>query len=180
MRPRQIYGAGNPLPVGRSLFYEKYVQRPGEDENVPGTKVKKLRLDHIGGRLAIAPEDRVFDFVAALLADAYQARHRVARHRERLRANKREARPTAGVRPGFKFLASRKEVSECLIPNRGARQGVPNPSRKSFKSARTSGEFAIPIAVRLSAIAASLAAIVRQLGAAQRQEFFQSLTRGTR
>jgi hypothetical protein len=78
MRPRQIYGAGNPLPVGRSLFYEKYVQRPGEDENVPGTKVKKLRLDHIGGRLAIAPEDRVFDFVAALLADAIKRGNELA------------------------------------------------------------------------------------------------------
>jgi hypothetical protein len=66
LRPRQVYGPGNPIPVGRTKFYEHYVYHPGGEEFVPGTKIRRLKLANITNRARAAFEDEVLEIVEAL------------------------------------------------------------------------------------------------------------------
>jgi hypothetical protein len=54
-RAAQVYGAGNPLPVGKSKFWADYVLRSEDDVYIPGTSVKRLRP------IALGPKARGFD-----------------------------------------------------------------------------------------------------------------------
>jgi hypothetical protein len=66
MRPAEIYGPGNPIPVGSTTFYETYVYRPGGDEFIPGTAIPRLRFVKLGLRAVGAFSDEVFALVEAL------------------------------------------------------------------------------------------------------------------
>jgi hypothetical protein len=69
LRPRKIYGPGNPIPVSRSSFYQNYVFQPGRSEFIPGTNVKRLRLAKISERAVAAFEDEIELLVEALRAE---------------------------------------------------------------------------------------------------------------
>jgi hypothetical protein len=68
MRPAEIYGPGNPIPVGSTTFYETYVYRPGGDGFLPGTNIPKLRFVKLGARAVGAFADEVYALVEALRA----------------------------------------------------------------------------------------------------------------
>jgi len=69
IRVGQIYGRGNPIPVGKTKFYDDIVYREGGDEFIPGTKVRRLRLANIGEHLPVAFEDEVYALAEALRAE---------------------------------------------------------------------------------------------------------------
>jgi len=69
LRPYQIYGAGNPLPFGKTWFWENVVYREGGDHCIPGTDIPRLRLISVSDRIRVALEDEVFD-----IAEAFRAR----------------------------------------------------------------------------------------------------------
>jgi hypothetical protein len=69
LRLSQIYGRGNPLPVGKTKFFLDIVYRGGGDEFIPGTKVRRLRLANIGEHLPVAFEDEVYALAEALRAE---------------------------------------------------------------------------------------------------------------
>lgn len=68
LRPTQIYGRGNPIPVGRTKFWGDYVynQEIGGEQFIPGTSIPRLRLARIGERAVAGFEDEV-DAVVELL-----------------------------------------------------------------------------------------------------------------
>jgi hypothetical protein len=66
LRPPQIYGRGNPIPVGRTTFYDKFVYHPGGERYVPGTNIPRLRLANITDRAKAGFEDEVLAIVEAL------------------------------------------------------------------------------------------------------------------
>lgn len=59
LRPSQIYGPGNPIPVGKTKFYEDIVYHKGGDEFIPGTDIPRLRLANLGTRVRVGFEDEV-------------------------------------------------------------------------------------------------------------------------
>jgi hypothetical protein len=59
LRPKQIYGPGNPIPVGKTAFYGNIVYREGGDEFIPGTNIPRLRLTNITERVRVGFEDEV-------------------------------------------------------------------------------------------------------------------------
>jgi hypothetical protein len=73
LRPHQVYGRGNPIPVGRSKFYSDLVYHEGGDEFIPGTSIPRLRLTKISDRVAVAFEDEVL-----AIAEAFRARRDAA------------------------------------------------------------------------------------------------------
>ena len=76
LRPQQIYGRNGRIPVGRTSFWDNIVFREGGDLHIPGTKVPRLRLAHIGVRAVAGFEDEVDAIVEGLRAhrDAPAAR----------------------------------------------------------------------------------------------------------
>jgi hypothetical protein len=54
-RPAQTYGAGNPLPIGKTKFWDDYVLHSADDPFIPGTKVRRLKP------IALGPKARGFD-----------------------------------------------------------------------------------------------------------------------
>jgi hypothetical protein len=68
LRPKDIYGPGNPLPVGHSKFWRDFVYKPGGDEFIPGTKIKRLRLVQLGDRAVGAFSDEVEELIEAYRA----------------------------------------------------------------------------------------------------------------
>jgi hypothetical protein len=66
MRPADIFGPGNPLPIGHTTFWKDYVYQPGGDEFVPGTNIPRLRLVPLGKRAVGAFADEVFELIEAL------------------------------------------------------------------------------------------------------------------
>jgi hypothetical protein len=66
MRLKQVYGPGNPIPVGKTKFFLDIVYHEGRDEYVPGTTIKRLRLAKLGDRTPVAFEDEVFALAEAI------------------------------------------------------------------------------------------------------------------
>jgi len=66
MRLYQIYGRGNPIPVGKTKFFEDIVLRDEADPFIPGTRVRRLRLANIGERTPVAFEDEVTALAEAI------------------------------------------------------------------------------------------------------------------
>jgi hypothetical protein len=66
LRPADIFGSGNPLPVGHTKFWEDFVYKPGDSEFVPGTNIKRLKLVRLGERAVGAFADEVYQLVEAL------------------------------------------------------------------------------------------------------------------
>jgi hypothetical protein len=59
MRAFQIYGRGNPIPIGKTKFYTDIVYREGGDENIPGTNIPRLHLANLSDRVRVGFEDEV-------------------------------------------------------------------------------------------------------------------------
>jgi hypothetical protein len=97
LRVSQIYGPGNPIPVGATKFYEDFVYHEGGDEYVPGTNVPRLRLMNLGPRAKGGFEDDVDAVVEGLRAvrDAATPSSRI---------------PTARDPASGKFRKSTKEI----------------------------------------------------------------------
>jgi hypothetical protein len=68
MRLYEIYGRGNPIPVGHTKFYEDIVYREGGDEFIPGTDIPRLRLTNLSERVRVGFEDEVHAIAEALRA----------------------------------------------------------------------------------------------------------------
>jgi hypothetical protein len=68
LRPPQVYGTGSKLGVGRSLFYTDYVYH-GDEEFIPGTKVKRLRLVNLSTKARGVFEDEVDAVIEGLRAE---------------------------------------------------------------------------------------------------------------
>jgi hypothetical protein len=66
LRPNQIYGRGNPIPVGKTKFYEDIVYREGGAEFIPGTTIPRLRLASLGDRTRVGFEDEVDTIAEAI------------------------------------------------------------------------------------------------------------------
>jgi hypothetical protein len=75
LRPNQIYGRGNPLPVGKTYFFQNFVHFEGGDavQYIPGTDIPRLKLIRLGPRAVAALEDEVEALVEAW-RDARDAR----------------------------------------------------------------------------------------------------------
>jgi hypothetical protein len=69
LRPKQIYGKGGRLPVGRTKFDSDYVFHEGGEEFVPGTRVPRLRLVHLGPRSVAGFEDELDALLEGLRAE---------------------------------------------------------------------------------------------------------------
>jgi hypothetical protein len=92
-RVRDIYGPGNPIPVGKTNFFTNYVhdEKNGEAEQfIPGTNVPRLRLVKIGVRAVAAFDDEVAALVEGL---------RAARDKVRPKPGRRTAQRAADERP---------------------------------------------------------------------------------
>jgi hypothetical protein len=68
IRVGQIYGRGNPIPVGKTKFYEDVVYREGGDEFIRGTNIPRLRLASLNERTRFGFEDEVHAIAEALRA----------------------------------------------------------------------------------------------------------------
>jgi len=83
LRVNRIYGPGNPIPVGKTKFFEDYVHdEDGPPEQfIPGTYVRKLKLAHIGPRTVAGFDDEVAELVEAVRRerDKNTPRHGVQR-----------------------------------------------------------------------------------------------------
>jgi hypothetical protein len=66
LRLRQVYGQGNPIPCGKTHFFESIVLRNPADPFIPGTKIPRLRLANLTERVKIAFEDEVYAIAEAL------------------------------------------------------------------------------------------------------------------
>ena len=68
LRLSQIYGKGNPIPVGKTKFFLDFVYREGGEELIPGTRIPRLRLTYLGlnDKIPIAFEDEVYAITEAL------------------------------------------------------------------------------------------------------------------
>jgi hypothetical protein len=69
IRVGQIYGRGNPIPVGKTKFYDDIVYREGGDEFIPGTDIPRLRLTSLSEGVRVGFEDEVH-----AIAEAFRAR----------------------------------------------------------------------------------------------------------
>jgi predicted DNA-binding transcriptional regulator AlpA len=67
LRPK---AAWSKLGVSRVTFYDNYVQRPGGDQFIPGTKVRRLRPAlKLGERARGFPDDEIDAVIEALRAE---------------------------------------------------------------------------------------------------------------
>ena len=66
MRLTQVYGRGNPIPVGKTKFHEDIVLHDEADPFIPGTRVHRLKLANIGERTPVAFEDEVTALAEAI------------------------------------------------------------------------------------------------------------------
>ena len=51
LRPNEIYGRGNLIPLGRTKFFAHIVFHEGGEEFIPGTNIPRLRLTRLGPRI---------------------------------------------------------------------------------------------------------------------------------
>jgi predicted DNA-binding transcriptional regulator AlpA len=79
------------LGVSRTKFYDDFVYHEGGEENVPGTKVPRLRPMNIGERAVGFPDDEVDAQKEGLRAE-----------RDAKFAAARDAVPAAGAKPPIK------------------------------------------------------------------------------
>jgi hypothetical protein len=68
LRPKDIYGPGNPIPVGHTKFWQDFVYQPDGSEFIPDTKIPRLRLVSLGNRMVGAFADEVAELIEALRA----------------------------------------------------------------------------------------------------------------
>jgi hypothetical protein len=66
LRPKDIYGPGNPIPVGHTKFWQHYVRQPDGPEFIPDTKIPRLRLVSLGNRMVGAFADEVAELIDTL------------------------------------------------------------------------------------------------------------------
>jgi hypothetical protein len=66
LRPKQVYGPGNPIPVGPTKFYEDFVLHDEADPFVPGTNVRRARSVPLGERARGFFDDEILALVEAL------------------------------------------------------------------------------------------------------------------
>jgi hypothetical protein len=69
LRPNKIYGPGNPIPVGKTKFYEDIVYREGGDEFIPGTSIPRLRLASLSDRVRVGFDDEINAIAEAIRKD---------------------------------------------------------------------------------------------------------------
>jgi len=67
-RHAQLFGPNGVFGVGRSKYFLDFLSRPGAGPNIPGTKIKRLRVIRLGPQARGVPEAEV-KRVAAALAD---------------------------------------------------------------------------------------------------------------
>ena len=58
-RPSNLYGRNGRLGVSKSTFYENVVHHDDSDPFIPGTEVPRLKLAHIGPKIAVAFNDEL-------------------------------------------------------------------------------------------------------------------------
>ena len=87
LRLNQMYGPGNPFPIGKTKFNADIVYHEGGEEFIPGTNIPRLRLMKLGGRITIGFADEVEAIVEALRAA------RDAKAEARTKAARAEVRP---------------------------------------------------------------------------------------
>jgi hypothetical protein len=63
LRAKDIYGRGNPIPVGHSKFYQDFVESDPAEPNIRGTDIPRLKAVPLGERA----KGFFSDEVAALL-----------------------------------------------------------------------------------------------------------------
>jgi hypothetical protein len=68
LRPAQVHGPNNKIPVGHTKFFEDMVYHEGGDEFVPGTKIRRLRRVPLGERAIGFLEDEVDALIEGLRA----------------------------------------------------------------------------------------------------------------
>jgi hypothetical protein len=68
LRPNATFGLGNPIPVGRTKFYEDFVEREGTSPFIPGTRIPRLRPVQLGPKAIAFPEDEIYAVTEALRA----------------------------------------------------------------------------------------------------------------
>jgi hypothetical protein len=75
LRPNQIFGQSNPLPIGKTRFFQDFVHREGGDDvqYIPGTDIPRLKLVRLSARSVAALEDEVEALIGAW-RDARDAR----------------------------------------------------------------------------------------------------------
>ena len=66
LRPKHIYGRGNPIPVGKTKFYQDIVFHEGGSEFIPGTSIPRLRLTNLSDRVRVGFEDEVHALAEAI------------------------------------------------------------------------------------------------------------------
>jgi hypothetical protein len=66
LRPKDVYGRGNPLPVGHSKFYCDYVLHDESDPYVPGTTIPRVRSVPLGERAVGFFSDEIAALLDAL------------------------------------------------------------------------------------------------------------------
>src|SRR5262245_14791522 len=97
LRTKRIYAR---IGVGKTKFFEDYVQHPGGEEYVPGTQVRRLRLVNLGERALGGFEDEVDELIEALRRER-DAQHAAAvpvpPEQKRLRGRPRKAASTEAI-----------------------------------------------------------------------------------
>jgi hypothetical protein len=68
LRPKAVYGPGNPVPVGHSKFHDDFVLHDESNPYVPGTTIPRLRSVPLGGRAIGFFDDEIAALVEALRA----------------------------------------------------------------------------------------------------------------
>ena len=59
-RHAALYGPTGIFVVGKSKYFKDFVERDGaDDEFIPGTKIKRLKVIHLGPQARGVPEDEV-------------------------------------------------------------------------------------------------------------------------
>ena len=122
LRVNKIYGQGNPIPVGKTVFWESYVHDEAgpEVQHIPGTNVEKLKLVHIGLRARAGFDDEVAALVEALRAERDQrfAASATITTRPGLRDGPPQTESETGRAPA-KACRSVKQPRQPRIPGHG-------------------------------------------------------------
>jgi hypothetical protein len=65
-RGNDVYGRGNRLPVGRSKFFEDFVEHAKGGPFVPGTTIPRLKAIPLGVRAVGFFDDKIEELIEAL------------------------------------------------------------------------------------------------------------------
>jgi hypothetical protein len=69
LRPKSLYGPEGKLGIGKTVFWQDFVQHEGGEEFIPGTKVRRLRLTKLSKRAVGAFEDEADQLIEELRAE---------------------------------------------------------------------------------------------------------------